>query len=134
MQLNPAEISDLIKAKIDNLSVAQEIRTRGTVYQERGKDSVANLFNIRVINKTTRNIPVTLRLEEEAGPNGTIQLVGASEIHLKDEDKANGTFFVILHRKFLTERKIKLQIGLYEGDKKITTLSTNFASPVGTFD
>ena len=31
MQLNPAEISDLIKAKIDNLSVAQEIRTRGTV-------------------------------------------------------------------------------------------------------
>lgn len=25
MQLNPAEISDLIKAKIDNLSVAQEI-------------------------------------------------------------------------------------------------------------
>ena len=31
MQLNPAEISDLIKAKIDNLSVAEEIRTRGTV-------------------------------------------------------------------------------------------------------
>jgi len=110
------------------------IRTRGTVYQERGKDSVANLFNIRVINKTTRNIPVTLRLEEEAGPNGAIQLVGASEIHLKEEEQANGTFFVILHRKFLTERKIKLHIGLYEGNKKITTLSTNFASPVGTFD
>ena len=31
MQLNPAEISDLIKAKIENLSVADEIRTRGTV-------------------------------------------------------------------------------------------------------
>ncbi|MCS4534575.1 F0F1 ATP synthase subunit alpha [Neisseria montereyensis] len=31
MQLNPAEISDLIKAKIDNLSVNTEIRTRGTV-------------------------------------------------------------------------------------------------------
>ncbi|OSI09185.1 F0F1 ATP synthase subunit alpha [Neisseria zoodegmatis] len=31
MQLNPAEISDLIKAKIENLSVNAEIRTRGTV-------------------------------------------------------------------------------------------------------
>ena len=31
MQLNPAEISDLIKAKIENLSVNTEVRTRGTV-------------------------------------------------------------------------------------------------------
>ncbi|MDF7676912.1 F0F1 ATP synthase subunit alpha [Neisseriaceae bacterium ESL0693] len=31
MQLNPAEISDLIKAKIANLSVETELRTRGTV-------------------------------------------------------------------------------------------------------
>lgn len=31
MQLNPAEISDLIKAKIENLSVDTEVRTRGTV-------------------------------------------------------------------------------------------------------
>ena len=31
MQINPAEISDLLKAKIENLSVKQEVRTRGTV-------------------------------------------------------------------------------------------------------
>ena len=31
MQLNPAEISDLIKAKIENLSGNTEVRTRGTV-------------------------------------------------------------------------------------------------------
>ena len=31
MQLNPAEISDLIKAKIENLSVNAEVRTCGTV-------------------------------------------------------------------------------------------------------
>ena len=31
MQLNPAEISELIKAKIENLSVNTEVRTRGTV-------------------------------------------------------------------------------------------------------
>ncbi len=31
MQLNPAEISDLIKAKIENLSVDAEVRTPWTV-------------------------------------------------------------------------------------------------------
>ena len=31
MQLNPAEISDLLKSKIENLDTKQELRTRGTV-------------------------------------------------------------------------------------------------------
>ena len=31
MQINPAEISELIKSKIQNLSVAAEKRTEGTV-------------------------------------------------------------------------------------------------------
>ena len=31
MQLNPAEISDLLKAKIENLNTKQQLRTRGTV-------------------------------------------------------------------------------------------------------
>lgn len=109
------------------------IRTKGTLYQERGADSIANLFNIRVINKTNRNIPVKLRLEDEAGAAGKIELVGATNIHLKDEDQANGSFFVVLPRSFIKSRKIRLKIGLYEGDKRITTLSTNFAGPFGKY-
>ena len=31
MQINPAEISDLLKAKIENLNTKTEARTRGTV-------------------------------------------------------------------------------------------------------
>ncbi|NOT50199.1 MAG: cytochrome c oxidase accessory protein CcoG [Chitinophagaceae bacterium] len=109
------------------------IRTRGTLYIERGTDSLANLFNIKVINKTLKNIPVTLRLEGSAKEEGKIELVGATDIHLKQEDQASGSFFIVLPRKFVTARKMKLQIGLYEGDKRITTLSTNFAGPFGKF-
>jgi cytochrome c oxidase accessory protein FixG len=46
------------------------IRTKGMVYQERGTDSLTNLFNIKVINKTLNNIPVTLRLEGDANKEG----------------------------------------------------------------
>ena len=109
------------------------IRTKGQLYQERGADSLSNLFNIKVINKTNNNIPVTLKLEGDASSAGKIELVGATDIHLKQEDQASGSFFVVLPRKFVTSRKMKLKVGLYDGDKKITTLVTNFAGPFGKY-
>jgi cytochrome c oxidase accessory protein FixG len=106
------------------------IRTKGLTYQERGKDSLSNLFNIKVINKTIDSIPVTLKLEGDAGKVGKIELVGATNIHLRQEDQATGSFFVVLPAKFLNSRKMKLYIGLYNADnKKITSLSTNFTGP-----
>lgn len=105
------------------------IRTKGLTYQERGTDSLSNLFNIKVINKTEKNIPVTLQLEGEARNAGKIELVGATNIHLNQEDQATGSFFIVLPRKFVTSRKMGLRIGLYEGDKRITTLKTNFTGP-----
>jgi len=109
------------------------IRTKGMVYQERGTDSLSNLFNIKVINKTIKDMPVTLRLEGDSKDAGKIELVGATDIHLKQEDQASGSFFVVLPRKFVNSRKLKIKIGLYDGDKKITTLTTNFAGPFGKF-
>ena len=109
------------------------IRTKVMVYQERGTDSLSNLFNIKVINKTIKNIPVTLRLEGDAKNAGKIELVGATDIHLKQEDQASGSFFIVLPRTFVNNRKMKLVIGLYDGDKRITTLKTNFAGPFGKY-
>ena len=105
------------------------IRTKGLTYQERGTDSLSNLFNIKVINKTIQDMPVTLRLEGDAATYGKIELVGATSIHLKQEDQATGSFFVVLPRSFVHERKMKLKIGLYNGDKKVTALHTNFTGP-----
>ena len=43
------------------------IRTPGLLYQQRAGDSISNLYNIRVANKTVFNIPLTLKLENIAG-------------------------------------------------------------------
>lgn len=105
------------------------LRTKGLTYQERGTDSLSNLFNINVINKTINDMPVTLRLEGEAAKSGKIELVGATSIHLKQEDQATGSFFVVLPRSYVTGRKMKLRIGLYNGEQRVTTLKTNFTGP-----
>lgn len=105
------------------------VRTRGQLYQERGTDSISNLYNIKIINKTIKNIPVTLKLEGDFGKTGYIQLIGTEKILLKEEDQASGSFFVVLPRNVIEKRKLKLKIGLYEGDKKVTSISTNFMGP-----
>ena len=105
------------------------VRTRGQLYQERGTDSISNLYNIKIINKTIKNIPVTLKLEGDFGKTGYVQLIGTEKISLKEEDQASGSFFIVLPRNVIDKRKLKLKIGLYEGDKKVTSISTNFMGP-----
>lgn len=106
------------------------IRAKGnSLYQERGTDSLSNLFNIKIINKTVHDMPVTLKLEGDAGQAGIIQMVGDPQVKLNKEDQASGTFFVILKKDFVKETKIKVKVGLYSGDKRITTLKTNFIGP-----
>jgi len=104
------------------------MRAPGMLYQERGADSVSNLYNIKVANKTTRNIPLQLRLEERSG---RVDVIGGRAIPLKKEEEGAGTFFVVLPRATIDERKTVLHLGLYEGNKKIDEIRTNFLGPVG---
>ena len=103
------------------------IRAAGILYQERGEDSVSNLYNIKIINKTINDIPLTLKLED--APGRIIEAEGRS-IAVPKEGQGKGSFFIVLPNNIIKERKLKLSIGLYEGDKKITTLKTNFMGPI----
>lgn len=106
---------------------ATVMRTPGMLYQERGADSVSNLYTIKVANKTVRNIPLLLRLE---GAPGTVQAVGGETIAIRKEEESGGNFFIVLPRRVISSRKTKLWLGLYEGDKKIDEISTNFLGPL----
>jgi cytochrome c oxidase accessory protein FixG len=103
------------------------IRAAGMLYQERGKDSVSNLYNVKIINKTINDIPLTLKLEN--APGRIIEAEGRS-IAVPREGQGKGSFFIVLPNNVIKERKIKLLVGLYQGDKKITELKTNFMGPI----
>ena len=108
-------------------------RATGLLYQERGTDSLSNLFNIEIQNKTINEVPVQLRLEGDMAGLGKIELVGTKRIDVKKEGQGAGTFFIVLPRSAVNARKLKLQVGLYEGNRKITVLRTNFMGPFGSF-
>lgn len=105
------------------------VRTRGQLYQEVGTDSLSNLFDIRIINKTMLDKLVTLQITGEGEKYGRVEMIGNAGIHLKKEDQALGSFFIVLHKKYLTHHTVKVTIGLYEGATRITTINTNFTGP-----
>ncbi|MES1225357.1 MAG: 4Fe-4S dicluster domain-containing protein, partial [Bacteroidota bacterium] len=106
------------------------VRAAGMLYQERGTDSISNLYTIKVINKTLNDVPLTLKLENI--PGRIIEAEGQS-INVKKEGQGKGSFFIILPKNFITKRKLKLNVGLYEGNKLITVLPTNFMGPFSKF-
>lgn len=106
------------------------IRTAGMLYQEVGKDSVSNLYSLKVVNKTMKPIPLTIKLESG---NGTVKMVG-DVIHVQKEGQGAGAFFVILNNQSITKRKTEIRLGLYEGNRKISEITTNFLGPVYSTD
>ncbi len=93
------------------------------MYQDRGKDSISNLYSIKIANKTTNEIPLTIKLENETG---TIEIVGKPYVTVVKEGQGAGTFFVVLPKKNIKATKNEITLGLYEGDKKIMEEETSF--------
>ena len=105
------------------------MRTPGMLFQEVGNDSISNLYNIKIANKTIKAIPLTLRMEDK---EGLVKIIGSTIIPAKKEDESAGNFFVVMPKTALHNRKTKIKIGLYEGENRIDVVSTNFLGPVNS--
>jgi cytochrome c oxidase accessory protein FixG len=103
------------------------MRTPGMLYQERGTDSITNLYNVKVVNKTMKDVPMTIRLERT---DGQVEIVGGGPIMVKKEGQGSGSFFIVIPKKAIMERKTELKLYLYEGDKIVDRVKTNFLGPV----
>lgn len=106
---------------------ATVMRTPGILYQERGKDSTSNLYNIKLANKTTDELKLSVKLEDA---NGKIEIVGKPYVDVAKEGQGSGSFFIVLPNENVKARKTDLKLGLYNGDKKITSITTSFLGPV----
>lgn len=105
---------------------ATVLRAKGMLYQEQPNNQLSNLYTIKLVNKTRKDLPVELKVENFA--NSTLKLVG-KEIVVKKEAVTEGEFFVYLDKAEVTQRKLELVIGVYSNGKRIRTVKTNFLGP-----
>lgn len=102
-------------------------RAKGMLFQEQPNNQLSNLFTITLVNKTRKQLPVELKVENFE--HYKIQLIGKN-ISVKPEGISEGEFFVYLNKNDITDRKMKLVIGVYSDGKRIKTVSSNFLGPI----
>ncbi len=106
------------------------LRTPGMLFQNQPDGSISNLYNFKIVNKTTEDFPVEFRLE---GVEGEIKMATTEKITAKNQEITEGEFFVIVDPETITERKTKIKIGVYSGENKIETVKTSFMGPGGKY-
>lgn len=106
---------------------ATVLRLPGQLYQHVDDSTISNVFTYKIINKTTKEINnVTFKLEKR---DGVIKLVSKDEITVPKQGLAEGTLFIEIDEAFLDGDKTKLLLGVYSGDQRIETATTNFMGP-----
>ncbi len=105
---------------------ARLMRTAGMTYTSLPDGRISNLYNLKLANKTHKDIPVFLKLENMPGE---ISLIKQEQPIIKKEDYTNIQFFVKLDRQHVKGWKTELIIGLYDSTEKIKTIKAKFIGP-----
>lgn len=101
-------------------------RTKGQLYQELPNNQLSNLYSAKIINKTNKDVPIELRLEN---CKGAIKMVSQHQMLLKKEALNQLTFFIILDKQQIKKRSTKIKVGVYQNGQRIQTVSTTFLGP-----
>ena len=105
---------------------ARLMRTAGMTYTSLPDGRISNLYNLKLVNKTHKDIPVILKLENLPGE---ITIINLKNNIIKKEAYITLQFFVKLKRADAKGWKTPVEIGLYDNEKKIKTITANFVGP-----
>ena len=103
---------------------ARILRTPGQTYQLLADNKISNLYNIKLVNKTRKNIHLDIKLENIEG-----EIKQVSPVDVAKESYFQTSFFITLKNEQLKARKTKIKIGLYENGNKVDVLTAVFLGP-----
>lgn len=106
---------------------ATVLRAPGTLFQELPGDSLSNLYNYTLVNKSYDTLDLQPKLQDLPG---RVKMIGEeTSFHLAPEMVKKGSFFLIIARKDLKKRKNEVNIDFCSSDKCYGTASTSFLGP-----
>jgi cytochrome c oxidase accessory protein FixG len=102
------------------------LRAPGGLFNENNDGKISNLYTLKVVNKSRRDIPLTFRLEDHPG---RLEVMGAGKFIVPKENLAQTSILILLDRNSLNNGKAKIKVGVYAGDRRIETIKTSFIGP-----
>jgi polyferredoxin len=102
------------------------LRSPGQLYQQKDDTHLTNLYTFILINKSTKELPVTMQL---ATSGGQITMIGKAPGSIPKGGKVEGAFFIEMPIDQLASRKTPVVIDIFSNGKKIDEVDTNFMGP-----
>ena len=101
-------------------------RAKGTIQKSVGANGMSNIYDVTLINKTTKNFIMTLKLLEGNGKNDVVK----NEIELKEQSEVKGTFVITMDKDMIKHGKNNITIGIYGDGELIEKHTTVFMGPL----
>jgi hypothetical protein len=103
------------------------LRQPGLLYQDREDGEISNLYDFKVINKSTETMDVDIRLLEPE--DGRIEWVGQPDLQIDVQKLAQGKFFIYLNQDKLSSSNTEVKLGIYVNGELESTSTSNFNGP-----
>jgi cytochrome c oxidase accessory protein FixG len=101
------------------------LRAQGALFQKMPDGRYSNLYTIRVVNKTSREIPIELKLEHSAG---SLQVMGQA-IVVPPQKSAETSMLIELEPAAMKPGTTPVVVGVYSQGRRLETLNTAFIGP-----
>jgi len=102
------------------------LRTPGTLFQKQSENSLSNIYNIKIINKTYDDIPLNIKIESH---EGKIEMAGG-DIIVKKHGLYESVFVLTLDQNQLSGEKTEVTFGIYSNDELLETYELTFIGPI----
>ena len=102
------------------------LRAPGTLYQKTEDGRFQNMYTIKLLNKTNRDILVEIKNMNEKGE----LIIVTPEIILKPQTEMNTAIFIILDKTEIQGFKQDVEIGIYANGELIETAGSTFIGPM----
>jgi len=101
------------------------LRAPGALFQSTPEGKISNLYLLKLTNKTRREMPVELKLENIAG---ALTVLGG-ELNLPAEKQSEASVLIEIAPDKLASGNTPVSVGVYSVDKKLETIKTIFIGP-----
>ncbi|HTL57230.1 MAG TPA: cytochrome c oxidase accessory protein CcoG [Candidatus Limnocylindrales bacterium] len=101
------------------------LRAPGALFQSTPEGRISNLYLLKMTNKSRREMPVELRLENI---DGGLTVLGG-ELNLPAEKQSEASVLVEIAREKLASGNTSVKVGVYSAGKRLQTIKTIFIGP-----
>jgi cytochrome c oxidase accessory protein FixG len=101
------------------------LRTPGLLFQEQPNNTISNLYDVNIVNKSFENKQIQLKLENL---EGELKIIG-NDIILKPQEIFDGKILVLISKTKLDKMSTPIEIGVYSANNLLTKVNTSFLGP-----